>query len=191
VRGLKKLLLSILLIITLVAGMSNAQADKVNICTYFESYLVLDARVRAQGPLQGDGVRNYSLIYEEYNLGLDGEGKEKAKLAADTMKGLQLTLIDLDDKLLPWESKWHFDIVIILVPFNDDQNEQRQREIVLSFYDFSRFSKLSVNDIIQGELSNHSENWCKVPLNELYIFENLYLQRVCALFSPLLAEDDE
>lgn len=182
----RKLIFVFICLLTLpIAG--RAETDEpLNISSYFEGFTVFDARIQAQGPRLGDSVRSYGLIGEGCDLGLEGEGKEAAKLAAETMKNLRLDIVDPDAETLPTDANWHFSVSIKMDTYKGTGERLKPERIVtLAFYDFSRLSEITViemDKIGACEQTVIYEGWCEVPAAALRTFEDLYLRRVCALF---------
>ena len=176
---MKKMIMVLCCIMVMLPMASAMASEQINFSEYFEGYTVLDARITAQAPTpmpdDEEGVTSYGLIFEQYNLGLEGEGKEQAKLAAETFMALKPNIVTEEE--LFQKGQWHFDVSIYL------ENADSNRELTLSFYDSNRYSKFTVTDTKRDtdQPSVIYQQWCEVPLEAIDTLEELYLRRVCAL----------
>lgn len=189
---MKRFLCLLLLCFLAMSPMVRA-GELISVASYFEGFTAYDARVRASGS-QGE-VASYGLIREDYNLGLDGDGKENAKLATQTMNELELPVVELEQSQLPPASNWHFDVSIFMDGDSPGQQSGMQREVTLSFYNHCRDSQLTITESAQSDGQGSTgktvyTGWVKLPIAKLKVFEDLYLRRVCALV-PDWSEEDE
>lgn len=183
---MKRLLILIFICLLILPVSVRAEADvPLDVGAYFEGFTVFDARIQAQGPRLTDSVLSYGLIGEENDLGLEGEGKEAAKLAAETMKNLKPIMVEPDAEGVPADANWHFSISIKMDIFPlTGERLKPERIVTLAFYDLSRFSELTVTEMERIGACEQTviyEGWCEVPAEAVHAFEDLYLRRVCAL----------
>lgn len=179
-RDMKKMIMVLCCIMVMLPMASAMASEQINFSEYFEGYTVRDARIIAQQPTpldedEDNGITSYGLILEQYNLGLEGEGKEQAKLAAETFMALKPNIVTEEE--LFQKGQWHFDVSIYL------ENADSNRELALSFYDSNRYSKFTVTDTKRDtdQPAVIYQQWCEVPLEAIDTLEELYLRRVCAL----------
>lgn len=170
----KLIILTMILLFSFSIAFAKEKDDSVSISDFMDGYDTYDVAIQAYCPRIGDIVF-MSLIDESMDFGLEGEGKEDAKLIVETMRNLELQSVNKNSETF-FEGKWHFTITLFM--------NQNERKVSISLYDYNRASKFTVTD---GNNVIH-EQWGKISLKDIRIFEDMYLKKVCALF-PSAWED--
>lgn len=172
-----KNLLILALSLLIPCSLALAEGKSVSVSALTDGFTAYDVQIKAYYPRFGE-VSTVSLIDMAYDLGgdLEGEGKEDAKLVAETIGNMQFVPADAPDEELI-KDKLHF-TAIVDMKRDQDALQSGSRKVSLAFYDMNRSCKLTIWDGSEPVY----DGWGIVSLTDVRAIEGVYLERVCALF---------